>query len=659
MAVSYAVRCLKRLHHWINGPWQAPLVLSNQQIILRIRGDSKTAIDTLTFPKSMQDPTRNKSVVIFEYAFHPDGKGEFRYISENARDIFGIDTASLLADSSLIDSVFEGDDPGIFKRVDAGATSDVTAGVHANGAPRTVRVRYADQCCDNGVVVRRGIAEADIRTPKEDNGLIHHYEQLFGELPIGMVIHRGGRILFANKYAHSLIGARRPGELIGVNALDFVHPDYRSGIEDRIRHVSSGITAPMLEEKFICFDGRSVDVETMAFPFEFNGTPAIQVIFRDITERKKAEAHMRKNETLFRRLFQNVPLAVVRLDEHGKVSEVNKGFEDMFGFEKNELKGSNLNDFIVPDELRSEGIDLNNLIASNRVVSIESIRKHKSGELINVILCGVPVIVDYEPIGIYGVYVDITGRKKVEEELKIRNAELDNFVYKVSHDLRAPLSSVLGLVNLSKLQGNTDNPLEYIELIGEKILALDNFIGDVLSHSKNLKIEVSISEVDLGKIIEQTFADLGYLKGTRETKRSVKIEGLAFYSDHWRISEIFRNLISNSIKYRQPDADDSEIVIKIHVDHLCADISFADNGIGISEGNLKRIFEMFYRATEQSEGSGIGLYIVKNAVEKLGGQIKVASKQNQGTRFHILLPNRINSMINTPKNHSRDDGQRG
>lgn len=244
-------------------------------------------------------------------------------------------------------------------------------------------------------------------------------------------------------------------------------------------------------------------------------------------------------------------MAVVMLDETGKVFQVNKGFEQMFGYEKNELRGKNLNDFIVPEELRNEGIDLNNLIASNQVVSIESIRKHRSGKLVNVILCGVPVVLDNQTIGIYGVYVDISDRKKVEEELKIRNTELDNFVYKVSHDLRAPLSSVLGLVNLSKLQGNTDDPLEYIGIIGEKIEALDHFIGDVLSHSKNLKMEVNICKVDLRKIIEQTFTDLGYLTGAQEMKRSVKIDGIDFYSDHWRISEIFRNLISNAIKYRQ------------------------------------------------------------------------------------------------------------
>jgi signal transduction histidine kinase len=103
--------------------------------------------------------------------------------------------------------------------------------------------------------------------------------------------------------------------------------------------------------------------------------------------------------------------------------------------------------------------------------------------------------------------------------------------------------------------------------------------------------------------------------------------------------------VSNAIKYRKLDSGTPEIVIKIHVDHLRADISFADNGIGIDEKNLTRIFEMFYRATEQSDGSGIGLYIVKNAIDKLGGQITVASKPDEGTRFHIILPNRINSVV--------------
>ncbi len=158
-------------------------------------------------------------------------------------------------------------------------------------------------------------------------------------------------------------------------------------------------------------------------------------------------------------------------------------------------------------------------------------------------------------------------------------------------------------------------------------------------------MEISIAKVDFNRIIQQTFSDLNYLDGTKEIIRSIKIEGIDFYSDPWRISEILRNLISNAIKYRRLENVLSEINVKITIDNLRAEIIFSDNGIGISESSLSKIFEMFYRATEQSDGSGIGLYIVKNAVEKLGGQIYVASRVGQGTRFNIILPNRINNVI--------------
>jgi PAS domain S-box-containing protein len=367
-------------------------------------------------------------------------------------------------------------------------------------------------------------------------------------------------------------------------------------------------------------------------------------IILDIDHRKKQEQErIKKDETLFTQLFNTVPMAVVMLDEFGKVRMVNHGFNEMFGFELLELRGKNLNDFIVPDNLRHEGIDLNNLIASNKIICVETVRRKKDGKLINVILYGVPVLLESRAIGIYGVYVDITQQKQVEEELKIRNIELDNFVYKVSHDLRAPLSSILGLVNLSRLPGNTDSPLEYINIIGKKIEDLDHFINDVLIHSKNLKLEVTIDRIDFEKIISRNFADLNYLEGATEVELTLEHEGREFYSDPWRISEIFRNLVSNAIKYRQLGGAKPMVSVRTHVTRQQAEIVFTDNGIGIAQENLNRIFEMFYRAAEQSDGSGIGLYIVKNAVDKLNGTIDVASKLGFGTTFTIVLPNLINT----------------
>jgi PAS domain S-box-containing protein len=597
----------------------------------------------------MQDLLRHLPVVLYEYGIYPTGEKKFLYISEACESILGVAPDAVMADANIMNELVHPEDfPSLQDTSFISHREEKEWYWHGrmiiNGEERWMELRSNHEKRNDGVIIRRGLIQdvTERRESIKESEL--RYQTLVERLPIGIVVHNHGKLVFANAQAHHILGARQ-AELVGTHVLNYVHPDYRDRILDRLKEVASTAPARMVEQKYVRLDGKVIDVEASAFPFIYKGAPSIQVIFRDITERKQAEAQIKKNETMFTQLFQNVPIAVVLLDENGKVNQVNHGFHQMFGFDMHDLKGKNLNDYIVPDHLQNEGIDLNNLITSNKVVRLDTVRKHRDGRIVNVILYGVPIMQENQTIGIYGVYIDITDRMKVEDELKIRNAELDNFVYKVSHDLRAPLSSILGLVNLAKLPGNTDNPLEYIDIIGGKVEHLDHFIGDVLSHSKNLKMEVTTSRVDFEQVIERTFNDLNYLEGANEIARSVRIDGIDFYSDPWRISEIFRNLISNAIKYRQIGAEQSEVNIRVHVDHLRAEIAFSDNGIGIDEGNLNKIFEMFYRATEQSDGSGIGLYIVKNAVDKLGGQISVTSKPLQGTRFNIILPNRIKNII--------------
>ena len=115
--------------------------------------------------------------------------------------------------------------------------------------------------------------------------------------------------------------------------------------------------------------------------------------------------------------------------------------------------------------------------------------------------------------------------------------------------------------------------------------------------------------------------------------------GHDFRTDKWRIAEIFRNLISNSIKYRDFEKLNAEININVQINAERAVILFSDNGIGISTADQSKIFDMFYRASIQSDGSGLGLYIVKNAVEKLGGLLKITSQLGKGTTFELKLPN--------------------
>jgi PAS domain S-box-containing protein len=597
----------------------------------------------------MQDLFGHLPAVIYEYTIRPEGLRSFDFISSPCYSILGLSPKAVMEDSTLLESLVHKEDlEGLQKSSavceQAGTEWNWQGRMLVHGIIKWVEIRSNHEVKGDGTIIRRGIIQ-DITERKETAKESEvRYQSLVEHLPIGVIIHKEGTIVFANAQAQVILCVEPNASLIGKDILSFVEREHHPYVIRSMR-IQGGAPEAMVEQKYLSIYGLPIDVETMAFPYNYRGESCVQVVFRDITERKQTETRVKRNEILLAQLFQNIPMAVVLLTDSGRVEQVNKGFEEMFGYALAELKDRSINDFIVPEELTHEGVDLNNLIASHRVVSIETVRRHRSGRIVNVILYGMPVKLDNQTIGIYGVYVDITDRKRVEEELKIRNSELDNFVYKVSHDLRAPLSSILGLVNLSRLPGNTDNPMDYIDIIGAKVEHLDHFIGDVLSHSKNLKMEVANSKVDFNEIIDQTFNDLNYLDGASHISRIVRVDGIDFHSDPWRIAEIIRNLISNAIKYRKLDEVNSEIVIRINVDHLRAEVTFADNGIGIDEENLSKVFEMFYRATEQSDGSGIGLYIVKNAVDKLGGQISVASRIGYGTRFNIILPNRINSTI--------------
>jgi PAS domain S-box-containing protein len=585
--------------------------------------------------------------IIFELTIPADGPARFSYLSPRWQEILGLGKEVSEAELDIDGLIHEADGESFTSSARNSVASfqewkwegrivnrQATKWIEAIGIPS----KNESGCLTiSGLITE--ISERKILEQRRSEAEMS-YQTLVEQLPVGVGIHQHGRLVYVNRYAVQLMAAKGPEELLGREVIEFVHPDDKEIAKARVALVLQGEHAPVKEEKYIRLDGKVINVEVSSHPFVYEGTRAIQVIVKDVTDRKEAEVSVRKAETLFSQLFQNSPMAIVMLNDHGTVVQINKGFEEMFGYTLEELENKELNQFIVPEGLETEGNDLNTLITSYQVIRIETSRIKKDGKSLSVIIYGVPVHLDETTIGIFGVYVDITERKKVEEELKIRNTELDNFVYKVSHDLRAPLSSILGLVNLAKLPGNDDNLKDYLPLVGQKVSQLDHFISDVLSHSKNLKLDVRTDLVDLQKVIEQTFTDLSYLTGANQIRKEIKVEGHDLFSDPWRIEEIFRNLVSNAIKYRRLDNPDPLIEVSAYSTEHATEISFKDNGIGIAEESLDHIFEMFYRASGQSEGSGLGLYIVKNAVDKLGGVVMVDSKLGEGTTFKMVLPNK-------------------
>jgi PAS domain S-box-containing protein len=602
----------------------------------------------------MQHIIDNLPVVIFEYTVFADGSRDFTYLSPGCESILGVSRELLLSGSYPMKTFIHHDDwDGFNEQFEVSVQEEksfkwegrifVSKGylkwIEVTGLP----VRHNGGSVGwSGVISDIGQRKTLEQKQKESD---LRYRNLVESLPLGMGIHQKGKIVFANEYAASLLEATSVDQLIGKSVLQFVHPSELEAVKERMKSVMMGHPITSVKEKFVTLKGKEIFVETSAHPFTFLGEPAVQLIVRDITEQMKAQETIRKTELLFSELFNSSPMAIVLLDSNGNVDRVNRGFEQMFGFTISELKGRSLNEFIVPHTLESEGNDLNSVISSDQVVRMETTRLRRDDVLLSVIIYGVPVHFEDETIGIFGVYVDITAQKLIEEELKVRNTELDNFVYKVSHDLRAPLSSVLGLVNLAQHPRNQDDPKAYLKIIGEKVNQLDHFISDVLSHSKNLKLEIKNGLIRFDEIVDTAFRNLSYMEGADQIHKEIHIKGHGFYSDPWRVEEIFRNLISNAIKYRKIDNPSHEIKIEIAIEQKEAIISFRDNGIGISKQNLSRVFDMFYRASEQSGGSGLGLYIVKNAVEKLGGRVSVGSEPRLYTLFEIVLPNQNNSTL--------------
>ena len=228
------------------------------------------------------------------------------------------------------------------------------------------------------------------------------------------------------------------------------------------------------------------------------------------------------------------------------------------------------------------------------------------------------------------------------------NKELDSFVYSISHNLRAPLMSVLGLLDLAKNEQNSVVVHQYHDMMKASIFKLDETLKEILEYARNARQGLVVDQIDFEKIINDNFERMQFMPGYERISKEIKLHGEQnFYSDNYRLSLILNNLVSNAIKYADPSKDDSFIKITIVIDEKKAAITFRDNGIGIEDSYIQKVFNMFFRATTKNEGAGLGLFIVKEAVDKLEGKIDLESKSGEGTVFRIEIPNLVNQRTKT------------
>jgi signal transduction histidine kinase len=227
--------------------------------------------------------------------------------------------------------------------------------------------------------------------------------------------------------------------------------------------------------------------------------------------------------------------------------------------------------------------------------------------------------------------------QRTNQELSKRNTELDNFVYSVSHDLRAPIASVLGLVNLAKKDIDVHMKNMYLDMISKSALRQDHFIKEILDQSKNARLEVQREEILFEPLINEAFNQLKFETPGPQLEKVIHInQDYPFFSDRWRLKVILNNILSNAIRYR--NGHDPIIKINVDISENGAVLAIEDNGRGIEKDHLPNIYKMFYRATDDGAGSGLGLYIVKETIEKLNGHVNIESEVGKGTTVKLEIP---------------------
>jgi signal transduction histidine kinase len=179
-------------------------------------------------------------------------------------------------------------------------------------------------------------------------------------------------------------------------------------------------------------------------------------------------------------------------------------------------------------------------------------------------------------------------------------------------------------------------------MMERSINKLDDTLHEIIEYSRNARQEILVEQIDFDSMISDNIERLAFMPGAESIRKEVIVHSeFPFYSDSYRLSVIFNNLISNAIKYSDPRKTEQFIKINVLVSPEKAYLRFEDNGIGIQPEYVEKVFEMFFRATVQKDGAGLGLYIVKEAVEKLNGEIKVLSEAGKGTVFIMEIKNQF------------------
>lgn len=363
--------------------------------------------------------------------------------------------------------------------------------------------------------------------------------------------------------------------------------------------------------------------------------------FRDVTTRQQAESKLIESEIRNKAILDAMPDLILRIRANGEILDAKVPEDSPMAGKFDPEKAQNVH-AIFPEVFAEKLLDRAKEALLKGILIEEEL---EANLLKSVGDCEIRVIQS----GLDEVLVmirDVTERKKTERELVQRNHELDSFVYRASHDLKAPLNSLMGLLDIVKSESLDDSLLRYVKLMDKSVVKLDTFIRNLADFSRIARLEIQAKPVDFELLLEEVTESLFFMENAANIEKIIEIEpGPEFVGDSFHIGIVLSNLISNAFKYTDPQKQHPRVKIRIEPNAESCKISIEDNGLGIPKEYQGRIFDLFFRASTQSFGSGLGLYITRNAIEKMHGQIEIVSEPGEGTTFKVTLPNIANKQI--------------
>jgi PAS domain S-box-containing protein len=391
-------------------------------------------------------------------------------------------------------------------------------------------------------------------------------------------------------------------------------------------------------------DGSVYPVEVSLSGFELGGTPHLFTVARDITKRKQAEAALKESEERFRIMADAAPNQVWAVNADSSIRYINRAFLEFVGVSMEQYIVTGWWPYLHPEEAGLAQKTLTDAISTGTLYSMEHRMLRHDGEYRWLLAQGAPSFYPNGDLyGYVGVAIDITELKQANEQLVRINNDLDNFVYTASHDLKAPISNIEGLLHaLLDTPPSETMQSEQVQFILRLMQnSVERFTKTIANLTDIVKLQKVNSEeavlVNLTEVIQDVCLDLEPLRqsvGAHITLDVAACPAIHFSAKNLR--SVIYNLLSNALKYSSSERE-AQVLIQCEAAAEYYVLTVQDNGLGIEAGRMDQLFTMFRRFHDHVEGSGIGLYMIKKMVENVGGKIEAESQVGVGSSFRIYF----------------------